>query len=136
MEDFKIVQLIDIACRMQGQEFVWGENDCNMIAVMSSDILHDTEIAVDHFRTYSTERGAIRKSKKVNALNLLKQAGYKKVKKNHEQFGDVLIVKEKKWFCTHVYLGSGKVLSSLPETGVCITKIDMSSSYKTYRMVK
>jgi len=96
-----------------GKPFKWGENDCNTFILKMVDHFQGTDYAADVVGKYSTKRGALKFAKKIGTLR--DYLPLRKIKDNHAQTGDLILVKDQVFDRAHICTGS-KVVSVIEDS--------------------
>lgn len=116
------VRLMDCANSVRGKPFIWGETNCTALAAACMDAMTGSNI-------FDMQKGLELDEKKARKLSadrfvrsVLIDNGYEPIERPELiQRGDIVLVYEDPWECTHVVLGR-YALTSSPENGVFLVR--------------
>ena len=114
------VRLMDYAASVIGKPFEWAQTNCAALVAAAVDAMADTSLFIDSIcaRCTSTARG-LALSRRQETRKVLLAAGLVPVKSGFEQVGDIIVIFDGTWECSHIILGTNCLSSSL-ETGVAL----------------
>jgi len=132
--------LISWAESRLGRPFIWGETDCNVLALEALDVITNGNNVAIAKGKYHSKLGAIRFLARLGKglADVVKEADGVEIDTCRYKTGDFLIMDHTAYEMAHVYL-DGRLFSSHPETGVRLFKpVDQAltrAAFTVYRVM-